>query len=586
LLLNTEALMRYIIIFSFIFQINILLAQKGFVIKSKDYLELKETARKLSTDEPDKALAIALQIEKSNDFSHKAYAFGIKSFIYQVKNDSAMSQESYNKSIEFLKKIRPSRKKDDLECYIHNFGGLADRKRGNYKSALDKFLIAKRLAEKLQDPIQMIKINMNISTIYIKANKLKQAIKINKESDVLISELSALYTKEEFFSTKANIYMTLGNAYEKIHRKDSKKDSDNKLIDSAIFFYKKCVSYSKNNTNTKFGTYKNIANLFYIKGDFEEAEKIYQNVLTLSQEEKNLEIYFSTLYNLGDLYFFTEKYDKALLFFKKIDSIHEEKKILDLEYINSNFYQAKYYSRMNNKIAAYKHSKIASDTLEKLESKLNEEIKEINASLSREQILEEIDIIEKEYQNEILYNNILRVILILAFLVTIFFGYYNYKKKKIAEQKILKLVEEFKENKNLTLLIQENNNKEISKKNSPISVEKEEEILHKLKKLEEKQDYLKVDYNQQYVAKKLKTNTSYISLVVNKYYGKTFSEYLNEMRINYVINEMISNNTYRKYSTQSIAESAGFKNAISFTKSFNKRTGVTPVQFIKELEKH
>ena len=46
---------------------------------------------------------------------------------------------------------------------------------------------------------------------------------------------------------------------------------------------------------------------------------------------------------------------------------------------------------------------------------------------------------------------------------------------------------------------------------------------------------------------------------------------------------MITNPTYRKYSTQAIAESVGFKNAISFTKSFNKRTGVTPVQFIKGI---
>lgn len=74
-----------------------------------------------------------------------------------------------------------------------------------------------------------------------------------------------------------------------------------------------------------------------------------------------------------------------------------------------------------------------------------------------------------------------------------------------------------------------------------------------------------------------------MSYVVNKNFKKSFSEYSNELKINYVINEMINNPTYRKYSTQAIAESVGFKNAISFTKSFNKRTGVTPVQFIKGI---
>ncbi|WP_083380501.1 helix-turn-helix domain-containing protein [Flavobacterium frigoris] len=83
----------------------------------------------------------------------------------------------------------------------------------------------------------------------------------------------------------------------------------------------------------------------------------------------------------------------------------------------------------------------------------------------------------------------------------------------------------------------------------------------------------------------MKTNTYYLSGVVNNYYNKSFSEYLNELRINDAIGVMISNATYRKYSTQAIAESVGFKNAVSFTKSFNKRKGVTPVKFIKGLEK-
>ncbi|WP_242499181.1 AraC family transcriptional regulator [Flavobacterium sp. 140616W15] len=67
-------------------------------------------------------------------------------------------------------------------------------------------------------------------------------------------------------------------------------------------------------------------------------------------------------------------------------------------------------------------------------------------------------------------------------------------------------------------------------------------------------------------------------------FGKTFSEYSNELKINYVINELIANPKYRKYSTQALAESVGFKNAVSFTKSFSKRTGVTPTQFTKKLE--
>jgi AraC-like DNA-binding protein len=46
---------------------------------------------------------------------------------------------------------------------------------------------------------------------------------------------------------------------------------------------------------------------------------------------------------------------------------------------------------------------------------------------------------------------------------------------------------------------------------------------------------------------------------------------------------MITNDSYRKYSTQATAESVGFKNAGSFAKSFRKRTGVSPAQFANNI---
>jgi AraC-like DNA-binding protein len=52
-----------------------------------------------------------------------------------------------------------------------------------------------------------------------------------------------------------------------------------------------------------------------------------------------------------------------------------------------------------------------------------------------------------------------------------------------------------------------------------------------------------------------------------------------------VINEIINNKKYREYTTLAIAESAGFKNADSFTSSFKKKTGITPFNFINEIKK-
>jgi AraC-like DNA-binding protein len=118
-----------------------------------------------------------------------------------------------------------------------------------------------------------------------------------------------------------------------------------------------------------------------------------------------------------------------------------------------------------------------------------------------------------------------------------------------------------------------------------ISSENEEAILSKLQELEKKNEYLRIDFNQQYVAKKIKSNTSYLSFVVNKHYGKSFSNYYTEKRINYAINKIVNDSKFREYTTQAIAESVGFKNADSFATSFKKKTGVTPFQFITEVKK-
>jgi YesN/AraC family two-component response regulator len=231
------------------------------------------------------------------------------------------------------------------------------------------------------------------------------------------------------------------------------------------------------------------------------------------------------------------------------------------------------------------HSEIYLDNFEKSEFKLNKEIADLNFKLSEEQLQSEMKVIQKEFNFKKNLNIGIVFILVLLVAGLVLMLLRNIKKKKLAEQKVDDLIDEYKKNKINAGKNGIVNQEPIKNPTAVISIEKENEILDKLMVLEKKLDYLKPDITQQSAAKKIKTNTSYLSSVVNNYYNKSFSEYLNELRINYAIKEMISNATNRKYSTQAIAESVGFKNAVSFTKSFNKRTGVTPVQFIQGLEK-
>lgn len=110
-------------------------------------------------------------------------------------------------------------------------------------------------------------------------------------------------------------------------------------------------------------------------------------------------------------------------------------------------------------------------------------------------------------------------------------------------------------------------------------------IIQRLDKLEEKQYYLRIDCTAINLAKKLKTNTTYLSKIINVHYQKNFTTYINDLRIDYVLERLQNDSQLRKYSIQGIANEIGFKSKESFNAAFKKRTGVLPSALIKELKK-
>jgi len=140
------------------------------------------------------------------------------------------------------------------------------------------------------------------------------------------------------------------------------------------------------------------------------------------------------------------------------------------------------------------------------------------------------------------------------------------------------------ENKEEVVEVNNENNNETSS-NYIIDNDKVNEILLKLKTLEKQKYFLRQDCTLHNMAKRLKTNTSYLSKIVNKHLNKTFSNYINELRVNYAIIELKQNKQLRAYSTKAIAQELGYKKANSFSKYFKQATGITPAVYIKNIEK-
>ncbi|MCB0375595.1 MAG: helix-turn-helix transcriptional regulator, partial [Sinomicrobium sp.] len=111
-------------------------------------------------------------------------------------------------------------------------------------------------------------------------------------------------------------------------------------------------------------------------------------------------------------------------------------------------------------------------------------------------------------------------------------------------------------------------------------------ILERLSDFVKKQQYLDQEVNLHTLAKKLQTNPKYLSKTINYYEQKSFTSYINDLRINYAVSRLKTDRKLQRYAVKAIADETGFSNQQSFSQAFHKKTGMHPSYFIKQLQKH
>ena len=175
-------------------------------------------------------------------------------------------------------------------------------------------------------------------------------------------------------------------------------------------------------------------------------------------------------------------------------------------------------------------------------------------------------ILEKHNQNEITslkrYTYWILGFLVFSLLFIVFILIlYKYKNKAF----IVPLVDEKKLN------------------STTLSEKTENFLLEKLDKFEKSELYLNNKISLTTLAKKLNTNTKYLSETINTTKNKNFNAYINELRVNYIINKLKTEPIYRDYKIKYLAEISGFSSHSLFTVVFKNITTLSPNEFIKAL---
>lgn len=188
-------------------------------------------------------------------------------------------------------------------------------------------------------------------------------------------------------------------------------------------------------------------------------------------------------------------------------------------------------------------------------------------------------------------------IIVIAVVILLVIGalfFFMFKRKKKNEVKIeMSFQEPFTESKTENPILETEEieiiplpkkSEEAPQLNISISSKTEKEILRKLDLFEKNKGFLRKDVTLNSLSKQFQTNTKYLSEIIKSYRNKQFNTYLNELRIDYIVNRLLTEPQYINTKIGYLASDCGFPSHSTFTTIFTQIMNESPSIYIKKLK--
>jgi YesN/AraC family two-component response regulator len=408
---------------------------------------------------------------------------------------------------------------------------------------------------------------INLSDIYKALGIFYLSEKINTECFEIVNSESP---QKDFYFTTAAIYFDLATLKEK-----------EKEYQKSILFYKKALYYNekskiakekKNDTKTNPHKYLEVyiyslLPTIYIKvKDYKSAKKNIDKFILLEKKYPHPFAKLNIYNSLSEILLIENQSQIAIDTLSKIEHSENINPILRYE-IYDKLSRAYDKLHLQNKAQYYKTKK---DSIDLEISNNQRETANIVAKLGSQELE-----VEHDYSNLI---SVFYSVVIVILLITIFMLYKIYLRKTKTQKLLYKEISEKIINNDSVIPEMLQSTKE-SKTSIPDS--KELEILKLLAKFEVKKQYLNKETSLANLAVKLKTNTVYLSDVINNHKQKNFNSYINDLRIDYISKELYNDPKLSAYKIKYLAELAGFSSHSLFSSVFKKTTGIAPSVYIK-----
>jgi AraC-like DNA-binding protein len=288
-------------------------------------------------------------------------------------------------------------------------------------------------------------------------------------------------------------------------------------------------------------------------------------------EHPNNYLKMVALNQLGELFFLKQDYSKSIESYKTALQIAEQfqnKKYQSL--ISENL--SSVYLALKDSPQFYSYKKTAQQIDDEVETAEGQAVNAIYNYVNKNNTAKR-DSLKKTYTRNLwIFSAVLLVIILIWSLLR-----YRYRNRARQYNRFLT----YNENRQKPIKILPI--KEVSK-GLNIPQETEDTLVSKLAQFEKSKQFTKQDMSLALLAAHFDTNTKYLSEVINTHKGKNFNSYINELRINYIIDKLKSNRTYLQYKISYLAEESGFSSHSSFATVFKSVTGISPTVFIDLLK--
>lgn len=303
------------------------------------------------------------------------------------------------------------------------------------------------------------------------------------------------------------------------------------------------------------------------------------------QWQHNTEVYY-----LGLSYWYTGKEKLAIKYLEEIDKHYNKTKKLDPQFRSAYEILIKYYKSTGNTEKQLEYI----DKLMVLDKSYEKNYKYLYQRIVKEYDTKKL-VLEKNKIENTLANQRIIFVGLFIFLVSIFlyFGLRIQKEKQrykksfeeiIAQQNTLntpkgKALADTAEQPQKHDFDYEFYNK-IAGLN-PVFVEN---ILMQLENFETENKFLDPQISQKSLSEELGTNSTYFSKIINTYKGKNFTLYINDLRLEYIIDHLKNDIKYITMDVKELASRAGFSSTVNFSDNFRRKFDLKPSVFIKMMK--